>query len=85
MIREDKYHQALEALRLVLVRARFLAYHGENRDAADLLDSAELLPEYLADDTDRTGEFEEMLSGLAEIDSGCAPALETFQRTATTR
>lgn len=81
MIREDKYEQSLRALQFVLVRARFLAYQGESQRAGDLLDGAELLPEYLAVEEDMTDEFRETLAGLAQTEPGCAQALHIFDGT----
>lgn len=84
MIRGDKYEEALEALRLILVRAKFMAYEAGAQDVADLLNDAELLPEHLAGDKDMTDDFREVLAGIVQIHPTCRHILEQFERAAAT-
>lgn len=85
MIQPEKYERALEAIHSIMIRARFMAYESGAKDIADLLDAAELLPEYVAAEGDMTHEFREMLAGVAQTDRGCTHVLERFDGTATAR
>jgi hypothetical protein len=80
MIRVEQYPQALRALQRLIVHAKSQAYQaGENR-VAELLNDVELLPEYLADERDRTGEFAEMLQGIAQVNPSCRYIVEEFEK-----
>jgi hypothetical protein len=47
---------------------------------AELLNDVEMLPDYLADERDRTGEFVEMLQGIAQVHPGCRYIVEEFEQ-----
>jgi hypothetical protein len=44
------------------------------------LNDIELLPEFLADESDRTGEFIEMLHSIARVQPNCQYIVEEFER-----
>ena len=50
---------------------------------AELLNDIELLPEFLADESDRTGEFIEMLHSIARVQPSCQYIVEEFERVST--
>jgi hypothetical protein len=80
MIRADQYAPALKALRRLIVQAKAQAFEtGESR-VAELLNDVEMLPDYLADERDRTGEFVEMLQGIAQVHPSCRYIVEEFER-----
>src|SRR5258707_11182794 len=54
MIAPETLSLALKTLHRLIIYARAKAYDGDARGAADFLDGFELLPEYLADDLDRS-------------------------------
>jgi hypothetical protein len=83
MIRSEQYHQALHALQRLIVYAKDKAYRAGETQIAELLNDIEMLPEYISDEEDRSGEFAEMLSGIARIDSSCGYIVEEFERTLT--
>ncbi len=79
MIRADQYPRALRALQRLIVQAKAQASErGESR-VAELLNDVELLPEYLADERDRTGEFVEMLQGIAQVHPRCRFIVDEFE------
>jgi hypothetical protein len=83
MIRAEQYHQALRALQRLIIHAKSQARQaGENR-VAELLNDVELLPEYLADERDRTCEFVEMLQGIAQMNPSCQYIVEEFEQAST--
>ncbi|MBI1917046.1 MAG: hypothetical protein HYS12_20250 [Planctomycetes bacterium] len=84
MIRMEQYPQALRALQRLIVHAKSQAYQAGESRVAELLNDVELLPEYLADERDRTGEFVEMLQGIAQVNPSCRYIVEEFE-TASTR
>jgi hypothetical protein len=43
----------------------------------------QLLPEFLADESDRTGEFIEMLHSIARVQPSCQHIVEKFERVST--
>ena len=47
---------------------------------AEWLNDSELLPEFLADESDRTGEFIEMLHSIARVQPTCQYLVEEFER-----
>jgi hypothetical protein len=47
----------------------------------ELLNDIELLPEFLADPSDRTGDFVDMLQGIGRLNPGCHYIVEEFDRT----
>ncbi|MBI3410956.1 MAG: hypothetical protein HY040_21690 [Planctomycetes bacterium] len=83
MIRTEQYALALRALQRLIVHAKAQAFQaGENR-VAELLNDVEMLPEYLADDRDRTGEFLEMLQGIAQVNPSCRYIVDEFAQSST--
>jgi len=52
-------------------------------ELADLLNDIELLPEFVADDWDRTDEFIETLQGLAEVHPTCRYIVAEFEQAST--
>jgi hypothetical protein len=83
MIRVEQYSQALRALQRLIVHAKSQAYQtGESR-VAELLGDVELLPEFLADARDRTGEFVEMLQGIAQVNPSCRYIVDEFEKAST--
>ncbi|MBW3543086.1 MAG: hypothetical protein KY476_22740 [Planctomycetes bacterium] len=79
MIREDRYEEALEALRVLVTRSAFLAYEAGAKDVGDLLNDIEMLPEYIADEKDRTEDFRDMLENIAQLHPVCRPAVDLFK------
>ena len=66
MIRPEKLPNALYALHGVLIRARKMAYDGApGSELADLLDAAEILPRFIASETDETDKFRQYLGHIA--------------------
>jgi hypothetical protein len=83
MIRVEQYPQALRALKRLIVHAKSQAQQaGENR-VAELLNDVELLPEYLADERDRTCEFVEMLLGIVQMNPSCQYIVDEFEQAST--
>ena len=78
MIRPDKERNALLALQAVLIHARSMAYdqvpYGK---VAEILDDAEILPSFLASETDETENFRKVLVKVAERYKG-RRALDLF-------
>ena len=83
MIHANQHPQALRALQRLIVHAKAQA-HGAGQDRlAELLNDVELLPEFLADESDRTGEFIEMLQSIARLHPSCQYIVEEFERVST--
>lgn len=80
MIPQDRFQPALDAIQYLVVRARLVAYERGEGELARLLDHIELLPNYIADDEDRTAEFRQMLESAVETCEGCAGALDVFDK-----
>lgn len=83
MISAEHYPQALRALQRLIIHAKSQAYDVGQAQMAELLNDVELLPEYLADEHDRTGEFVEMLQGIARVHPNCRYIVEEFERAST--
>jgi hypothetical protein len=79
MIQPHKYAKALKALQRLIVHAKAEAYHDADSSVANLLNDVELLPEYLADETDRTQELIEMLQGIAQTHPNCRYIVDEFE------
>jgi len=47
------------------------------------LNDVELLPEFLADESDRTGEFIEMLHSIVRVQPSCQYIVAEFERVST--
>lgn len=83
MIQDEQYAQALRALQRLIVYAKAQANEAGQERLAELLNDIELLPEFLADEADRTGEFTEMLQGIAHSHPSCRYLVEEFARVST--
>lgn len=81
MIRAEKYVPALEALRAVLVQAKFMASQTGAGQIADLLNDAEMLPEYWLDEQDRTDDVQCLFSEIAQMYPGGGHILDRFDET----
>jgi hypothetical protein len=78
MIRPSKLPNALYALQGVLVRAREMAYKGTSgEELADLLDTAEMLPRFIASEADETDKFRQYLEEIARKHK-CAFVVQHF-------
>lgn len=71
MIAEHQAQTALRIIQSLIVSARHEAYQAGARSVGDLLDDIELLPEMLADDADRSQDFQIALEGIAEKHPSC--------------
>ncbi len=80
MIQPEMLPQTLKALHRLIVHARSRAYDGESAAVAEILDGFELLPECLADETDRTDEVIDMLHDLAGKHPDCRYIADEFDR-----
>ncbi|HLW67900.1 MAG TPA: hypothetical protein VKS79_21465 [Gemmataceae bacterium] len=80
MIRLEQYPQALRALQRLIIHAKSQASQAGESRVAELLNDVELLPEYLADERDRTGEFVEMLQGIAQMNPSCRYIVDEFEQ-----
>jgi hypothetical protein len=80
MIPAEQVPQALRTLQRLIVHAKAQAHEVGQHRLAELLNDVELLPEFLADEADRTGEFTEMLQGIARVHPSCRYIVEEFQR-----
>jgi hypothetical protein len=83
MIQAEQYSQALRALQRLVVHAKAQAYAAGQDRLAELLNDVELLPEYLADESDRTGEFIDMLQGIARLHPSCQYIVKEFEQVST--
>jgi len=63
----EPHPQALRALQKLIVHAKAQAYGAGQDPLAEWLNDVELLPEFHADESDRTGEFIEMLHRIARV------------------
>ncbi len=83
MISPEHSAQALKALQRLIVHAKARAYDAGNDELAELLNDIELLPEFVADDWDRTDEFIETLQGLAQVHPTCRYIVAEFEQAST--
>ncbi|MCI0638854.1 MAG: hypothetical protein L0Y72_24140 [Gemmataceae bacterium] len=83
MIQDEQYPQALRALQRLIVQAKEQAYQAGQSDLAELLNDVELLPEFLADDADRTAEFIEMMQSIARLHPTCRYIADEFRQVPT--
>ena len=65
------------------VHAKAQACGAGQDQLAEWLNDIELLPEFLADESDRTGEFIEMLHSIARVQPSCQYIVEEFERVST--
>jgi hypothetical protein len=65
------------------VHAKAQAYGSGQDQLAEWLNDVELLPEFLADESDRTGEFILMLNSIARVQPSCQYIVEEFERVST--
>jgi len=80
MIQADHYAAGLRALQRLIVHAKAQAYEAKGSELGALLNDVELLPEFLADDADRTGDFREMLQGIAQVHPACRYIVDEFEQ-----
>jgi hypothetical protein len=80
VIHDEQYAPALRALQRLIVHAKEQAYEAGQERLAELLNDVELLPEFLADDADRTADFIEMLQSIAQAQPSCGYTVEEFER-----
>jgi hypothetical protein len=80
MINNERYSQALKALQGLIIHSKALAYNSGNSALAELLNDIELLPEFIADECDRTDDFVEMLQGIAQTHPGSRYIVDDFLR-----
>jgi hypothetical protein len=80
MIRSDHYLQALRALQRLIVHAKSQAFAAGQSRVAELLNDVELLPEFIADERDRTGDFLEMLEGIVQLHPSCQYIVDDFEQ-----
>lgn len=78
MIENQRFSSALKAIQRLIVHAKSEAYDAGADTVAALLNDIELLPEYLADDDDRTAELIEALEGIATAHPNCQYILDEF-------
>jgi hypothetical protein len=78
MIDKQRYRQALTAMQKLITHAKSQAYSGGATEVAELLNDIELLPEFLAEDLDRTDQFVEMLESIAQTHPTCRYIVEQF-------
>jgi hypothetical protein len=83
MIRSEQLPQGLKALQRLIIHSKDQALDSGTIQLAELLNDLEMLPEYLADDSDRTEEFLEMLQGIARTHPSCRYIVEEFERAST--
>src|SRR5438094_8369371 len=83
MISGEHYPQALKALQRLIVHAKSQAYDAGDSAIGELLNDVELLPEFIADEHDRTGEFVEMLQGIARAHPKCQYFFVEFELAST--
>ena len=65
------------------VHAKAQACGAGQDQRAELLNDIELLPEFLAEESDRTGEFIEMLHSIARVQPSRQSIVEEFERVST--
>ena len=80
MIQADHYSAALRALQRLIIHAKAQAYEVKGTEVGALLNDVELLPEFLADEVDRTGDFREMLQGIAQVHPACRYIVDEFEQ-----
>ena len=85
MIAPESLPFAYRALHRLIVSARARAYDGDAEGTAHMLDGFELLPEFLADELDRTDEIVLTLQGLAQAFPECGGIAEQFERAVAVR
>ena len=76
---------ALKALHRLIIDARARAYDGDAEGAANMLDGFELLPEFLADELDRTDDIVLTLQGMAQAFPECGGIADEFERAVAVR
>ena len=85
MIAQETLPLAFRALHRLIIYARARAYDGAAEGAANMLDGFEVLPEFLADELDRTEEIVLTLQGMAQAFPECGGIAEELQRAVAVR
>ena len=80
MIQIDKYQQALLSLNSVLTRARWMASEVGATELAKLLDSAEILPKYIAQPEDATEDFRAAVEDISNKFTSCSHIIDQFNQ-----
>ena len=80
MIQHEQYVKALRALQRLIVHAKAQAYTAGHTSVADLLNDVETLPEFIADERDRTEDFVQMLDGIGRLNPSCRYIVEEFEQ-----
>ena len=80
MIQQEKYQNALRSLNAILTRARWMAHEANARELAHLLDTAEILPKYLAQPEDATEEFRATVEEISQQFEDCSHMIEEFNQ-----
>ena len=83
MIPAEQVPQALRTLQRLIVHAKAQACGAGQDQLAEWLNDIELLPEFLADESDRTGEFIEILHSIARLQASRQYIVEEFERVST--
>jgi hypothetical protein len=83
MINAEQYAQALKALQRLIIHAKSQAHNSGDPGLAELLNDVEMLPEFIADEHDRTDEFTEMLQGIGRVHPSCRYIIEEFEQPST--
>lgn len=78
MIPNDKQEAAWASLHAILLHAKCRAYELGNRQLGDLLNDAELLPEYFLDHADRTDDIRDVLASITTISPEMSHVLDAF-------
>ena len=79
MVDPEKQNRALHALQRVLVSTRTMALQGQcSERIAAVLDWAELLPKLLASEQNKTQEFRDALTAIAEKEPSLEAAVSAF-------
>lgn len=80
MINEEKYSNALFTLHRIFVKARHMAYKNEDYALiARLLDYAEILPEMISAEDDKTEVFEESVKAIAASIPDCGIIIQAWK------
>ena len=83
MIPPEMLAPALRVLQQLIIQAKIKAYEGTGDDLAQFLDDFELVPECLADDSDRTDELLATFRGLSDIYPSCRRIVDEFDSSTT--
>jgi hypothetical protein len=80
MIRDDRMQHALRSLSSILTRARWMAHESKAFDLAELLDAAEILPKYIAQEGDATEDFRLTVEAISQQFENCSHLADEFNQ-----